>query len=77
MVNINILRKTEISRMKGLILLKNNFEDTEAIVTIDLIKRANIEIDTVSVESSLNVKSKYGLHLCCDKHIDSIDLNDY
>ena len=63
--------------MKGLILLRNNFEDAEAIVTIDLIKRASIEIDTVSCEKDLNVISKYGLHLTCDKQLDLINLNDY
>ena len=63
--------------MKGLILLRNNFEDTEAIVTIDLIKRANILIDTVSCEKDLNVVSKYGLNITCDNHLDKVDLNDY
>ena len=63
--------------MKGLILLRNNFEDAEAIVTIDLIKRANILIDTVSCEKDLNVVSKYGLNITCDNHLDKVDLNDY
>lgn len=63
--------------MKGLILLKNNFEDAEAIVTIDLIKRANILIDTVSCEDNLNVISKYGLEIKCSNHIDNLNLNDY
>ena len=36
MDNINILKIKEVSNMKGLILLKNNFEDAEAIVTIAL-----------------------------------------
>ena len=44
--------------MKGIILFANNFEDTEAIVTIDLLKRAGIQIDTVSMYNDLFVKSK-------------------
>ena len=63
--------------MKGLILLANNFEDSEAIVTIDLIKRANILLDTISMENDLNVVSKYGLHIKCDNHINSISLDNY
>ena len=35
--------------MKGLILLANHFEDVEAICTIDMLRRANIELDLVSV----------------------------
>ena len=30
--------------MKGIILLANHFEDTEALVTIDLLRRAGITV---------------------------------
>ena len=63
--------------MKGLILLGNNFEDAEAIVTIDLIKRAKINIDTISTESTNLVISKYGLNISADGQIDKVNLNDY
>lgn len=63
--------------MKGIILLANNFEDTEAIVTIDLLKRAGILIDTVSMYENLNVTSKYGLKLTCDKIIKDAKEQDY
>ena len=63
--------------MKGIILLANNFEDAEAIVTIDLLKRAGIFVDTVSMYDSSLVKSKYGLNLACDKLIKDVKESDY
>ena len=41
--------------MKGLILLVNGFEESEAIITIDLLRRANIEVDLVSLTNSIAV----------------------
>ena len=32
--------------MKGLIILVNNFEDVEALATIDVLRRSGIIIDT-------------------------------
>ena len=63
--------------MKGIILLANNFEDAEAIVTIDLLKRAGILVDTVSMYDNYLVKSKYGLNITCDKLIKDVKETDY
>ena len=63
--------------MKGIILLANNFEDAEAIVTIDLLKRAGLSVTTVSVYQDLHVKSKYGLNLTCEKLIKDVKESDY
>ncbi len=63
--------------MKGIILLANNFEDAEAIVTIDLLKRASILVDTVSMYDNLLVKSKYGLNITCDKLFKDVKVSDY
>ena len=53
--------------MKGLILLVNGFEESEAIITIDLLRRANIEIDLVSLTNSLTVTSSGNITVSCDK----------
>ena len=45
--------------MKGLVILANGFEDTEAIATIDVLKRAKLEIDTASISDSLEVVTQY------------------
>lgn len=36
--------------MKGMILLANGFEDIEMITTLDLLRRANIEVYTFAVK---------------------------
>lgn len=63
--------------MKGLILLANHFEDTEALTTIDLIKRAKIEIDTVSITENYELITQYNLLIKTDKIISEISLKDY
>lgn len=63
--------------MKGLILLANHFEDTEAIVTIDLIRRAGIELDLVSISQSLDLTTQYNLKIKAEKMIDEVCVDDY
>lgn len=63
--------------MKGMILLAPHFEDTEALVTIDLVKRAGIEIDSISVVETLDLTTQYGLSIRADKSYHDIDINQY
>ena len=49
--------------MKGIILLANHFEDTEALVTIDLLRRAGITVDMVSIEKSVDLVTQYNLKI--------------
>lgn len=37
--------------MKALMILENGFEDTEGLATFDVLKRAGIEVDTVSIKN--------------------------
>jgi len=39
--------------MKGMIILVNGFEDVEAIATIDVLRRSNIQIDTVTLDERI------------------------
>ena len=52
--------------MKGLILLGDRFEDTEALTTIDVLLRAGEEIVRASVMDTLEVVSQYNLKIICD-----------
>lgn len=63
--------------MKGIVLLANGFEDIEALATIDLLKRANIEVETVSVENTIEIKTQYNLCIKADKLYSEIKLEDY
>lgn len=63
--------------MKGLILLANHFEDVEAICTIDMLRRAKIEIDLVSVTDSKKLITQSNISICADKLISEVNLNDY
>lgn len=63
--------------MKGIILLANHFEDTETILTIDLIRRASIELDLVSISDSLELTTQYNLKIKAEKKINEVNLDEY
>jgi len=63
--------------MKGLILLGNGFEDTEALTTIDVLLRAGEEIARVSVMDTLEVTSQYNLKVICDDLLANIDYKTF
>ena len=52
---------------KGLMLLANGFEDTEALTTRDVLLRAGIEVVTVSINDNRQVESSFGVTLLADK----------
>jgi 4-methyl-5(b-hydroxyethyl)-thiazole monophosphate biosynthesis len=45
---------------KAIVLLADGFEDVEAVTPIDYLRRAGIEVSTVSISESLTVTSKWG-----------------
>ena len=63
--------------MKLLMLIVDNFEDTEAIGTLDVLKRGNIEVDLVSLMGRKNIITKTGLNLNLEKLITDVSLEDY
>ena len=52
--------------MKGLLILADGFEDTEALTTRDVLLRAGIEVTTCSITDRLEVESSFGVHLLAD-----------
>lgn len=52
--------------MKGLMLLADGFEDTEALTTRDVLIRANIEITTASITDYQQVQSSFGVEVLSD-----------
>lgn len=63
--------------MKLLMVFADGFEDTEAIATIDVLKRGNITVDAVSLMDTLSVKTKCGFCLVVDKLFKDINIAEY
>lgn len=63
--------------MKGLILLANHFEDVEALITIDMLRRAKIDIDLVSMNDTLEVITQSNIIIKADILYKEINLDDY
>lgn len=63
--------------MKGLFILANGFEDTEAIATIDVLKRSKLDLDLVAVGNSLTIKTQTGLTVMAEKLIADVSIKDY
>lgn len=62
---------------KGLIILANGFEESEAIITIDILRRAKIDLDLVSLEKELTVTSSNNITILADKNYKNINLQNY
>lgn len=63
--------------VKGLILLANGFEDTEAITTIDILRRAKINLDLVSVNDNLEIITQSKIIMKAEKLLKDVDLSAY
>lgn len=63
--------------MKGLIILADYFEETEALATIDVLIRAGEEITRVSMMQDKLVKAKGGFEIICDYIYQDINPLDY
>ena len=58
------------------IFLANGFEDIEALTPLDVLRRAGLDVQLVSISSGLEVKSSHGVRVVADATLDSIDLSD-
>ena len=52
--------------MRGLMLLADGFEDTEALTTRDVLTRAGIEVTTASISDYQQVQSSFGVEILSD-----------
>ena len=51
---------------KVYIFLAEGFEDVEALTTVDLLRRAGVDIQTVSITDDRTVTTSHGVTLCTD-----------
>ncbi len=58
--------------MKVCIFLANNFEESEAINTIDILRRAKIDIDIISIYENLEVIGSHNIKIHAEKTISEI-----
>jgi len=62
--------------MKLMITLADGFEDIEAMVPIDILRRAGVVVDTVGVVGSV-ITSKNGIRVMVDKRLSEINPDNY
>lgn len=58
------------------LFLAEGFEEIEALSTVDVMRRAGMEVYTVSITSDKQVKGANGVIVIADKTISDIDAND-
>ena len=63
--------------MKAAEFIVEGFEQIEALTTVDLLRRAGITVDTISVFDEKNVKSSHNVIIETDKNMKDIDFDDY
>ena len=62
---------------KVVLFLVEGFEEIEAMAPIDLMRRAGITVDTVSITKEKNVVSSRGVTVLADKVINEINFEEY
>lgn len=58
------------------LFLANGFEEIEAITVVDILRRANLEIQTVSISDEIVVKGSHNIEIKADKTFNQIDSNN-
>ena len=62
--------------MRALVFLATGFEEMEAIGTIDILRRAGVETDTVSITGDKTVTGVHGIPVVADELFEEIDFWD-
>ncbi len=63
--------------MKGIMLFADYFEDIEALGTLDLLRRAKIETETISIKDTKEVISQSNVKIITDKLLTEVNLDEY
>ena len=63
--------------MKGLFILADGFEDTEALTTRDVLLRAGFDIVTCSIKDETSVTTSFGIDLFSDISCNNVNPTDY
>ena len=63
--------------MRCAIVLAAGFEDCEAMITIDILRRAKVSVDLVAEGESLEVLTSHGVRVMAEKLLKDTDLTGY
>lgn len=63
--------------MKFLMLFVDNFEDTEAIATMDVLKRGKDEVVGVSLMKRTKVLAKFGFEMTVNDVVENVELDSF
>ena len=58
------------------VFLATGFEDIEALAPVDIMRRAGLAVETVSITGELVVMSAHGVGIMADTYIEDIDFDD-
>ena len=59
------------------IFMADGFEEIEGLTVVDILRRAGVDIDMVSISGRLEVNGSHGIVIKADKIIADIDQEDY
>ena len=59
------------------IFMADGFEEIEGLTVVDIVRRAGIDIDMVSIGGRLEVNGSHGIVIKADKIIADINMDDY
>ena len=68
------LREVVVLSKKVYIFLADGFEDIEGLTVVDLLRRAQIDIKTVSIKDTKEVQTAHGISLLTDLLFDEVAL---
>lgn len=58
------------------VFLADGFEEIEGLTVVDLLRRAGVDVDTVSVSGSLNIHGAHGIDVLADRLFEDMDFSD-
>ena len=61
---------------KVYIFLADGFEDIEGLTVVDLMRRAGIDIETVSIRESREITTSHGIEMKTDRVFKETDFSD-
>ena len=73
----DLTEKKEDIMERYAIIVADGLEEVEALTVVDLLRRASIEIDMVSIMSGLDIRGAHGIDFKADKVLKEVALNSY